>query len=112
MDLVSFGFQALKESHVASTRKRGFKGKGHTLSSKRLDFIKHHSSRSQGSSLRRKGRHTLCNQVSVHKVLAVCVFGKKLPGEGSFAGTVRSGDDVEFHEASYPNESPALRRLL
>src|SRR5205807_1981957 len=111
MDLIALGFQSPKKRQVASARKRSLEGKGNATPGKRLDFPKHRSTGSQGSGLGRKGRHPLCNQVSIHKVCTVRVFRKKFAGKGRLACPVRSRNDVEFHEALYPNESPALRRV-
>jgi hypothetical protein len=53
-----------------------------------------------GSSLGRKRRHSLRDQVSIDEVLATRIIGKKFPSEGCLAGTIWPRDDVKLHEVS------------
>ena len=97
---------------MASARKRSSEGKGNATQGKRPDFPKHRSTCSQGSSLGRKGRHSLRNQVNVDEVPAIRVIGKKFPSEGCRACAIWPRDNVELHEGSYPIEFRASSPLL
>jgi len=106
---IPLSLQSSKQTHIASTGKRCFEGKGQTPLGERLDFAEHHPPCTECGSLRRKWCHPLRNQVGIDEILTIRVVGQKLPCERGLAHAIRPRDDKEIHEASHPTESEHLR---